>query len=385
MNPQLPSVLLMAAININGTTIHTALAIPKECGNNVPAMSDQKRTQMRLTLAELKLIIIDEISMISNMGLLHIHQRLKEIFATPNSELFAGISVLVVGDFFQLPPIRSSTAFTDYKNGVLNLYHPWHTFKMAELTQIMRQKDDLAFTQLLNKVHTASHTDDDIRCLQSKTITPGDENYPSDALHIFAENAPLDEYNINRLEQITSQQYVLKASDQIPPHVWKQDIERVLSKGRSETGLDNTIVIKENARVMLTTNVDISDRLINCQLGTIIKISVDNISDKPCTIFVKFDDSNAGESAIRNSSSSFTRQNGLVPIQPVLARIKVRPGKPSSPKIQRLQFPLTLAWACTVHKVQGLTLDNIVVSFDLKKQTYFNYGQVYVALVEQLL
>ena len=69
-NLELPSVLVMAptgvaAIDINGTTIHTALATPKECGNNVPAMSDQKRTQMRLSLGELKLIIIDEISMLS--------------------------------------------------------------------------------------------------------------------------------------------------------------------------------------------------------------------------------------------------------------------------------------------------------------------------------
>ena len=110
-NPQLPSVLLMAptgvaAININRTTVHTALAIPRECGNNVPAMSDQKRTQMRLSLAELKLIIIDDILMVSNIGLLHIHQRLKEIFMTPTSELFAGISIIVMGDFFQLPPIQ---------------------------------------------------------------------------------------------------------------------------------------------------------------------------------------------------------------------------------------------------------------------------------------
>ena len=93
INPEIPSVLLMAptgvaAININGTTLNTALATPRECGNNVPAMSDQKRTQMRLSLAELKLIIIDEISMVSNIGLLHIHQRLKEIFVTPNSEFF---------------------------------------------------------------------------------------------------------------------------------------------------------------------------------------------------------------------------------------------------------------------------------------------------------
>jgi hypothetical protein len=116
MNPELPSVLLMvptgvAAININGTTVNTALAIPRECGNNVLAMSDQRRTQMRLSFAELKLIIIDEISMVSNMGMLHIHQRLKEIFVTPKSQLFAGISVLVFGDFFQLPPIRSPQHF----------------------------------------------------------------------------------------------------------------------------------------------------------------------------------------------------------------------------------------------------------------------------------
>jgi hypothetical protein len=386
MNPELPSCLLMAptgvaAININGTTVHTALAIPKECGNSVPAMSDQRRTQMRLSLAELKLIIIDEISMVSNMGLLHIRQRLKEISVTSNSELFAGISLLTFGDFFQLPPIRSATAFSNYKNDAFNLYHPWHAFKMVELTQIMRQKDDIPFTQTLNRLRTASHTDDDIKCIQSRAITTSDENYPLDALHIFAENAPADENNINRLEQIHSPEYILKALDQFPPNVRKQDIERFLSNGRSETGgLETKIMIKESARVMLTTNVDITDRLINGQLGTVIRISVDNHSNTPSTVFVKFDDSNSGLSAMRSSSSSFARENNLVPIKPVLARIKVRPGKPSSPGIQRLQFPLTLAWACTVHKVQGLTLDNIVVSLDLRKQRYFNYGQVYVAL-----
>ena len=98
------------------------------------------------------------------------------------------------------------------------------------------------------------------------------------------------------------------------------------------------------------------------------------IVEQGTTLCIHNDDSNAGVSAI------LAKENNLVPIQPVMVRIKVRPGKPSSPKMQRLQFPLTLAWACAVHKVQGLTLDNIVVSFDLKKQRYFNYGPVYVAL-----
>ena len=311
---ELPSVLLMAptgvaAININGTTIHTALAIPKECGNSVPAMSDQKRTQMRLSLAELKLIIIDEISMVSNTGLLQIHQRLREILVTPNSELFAGLSKLAVGDFFQLQPIRSATAFSSYKNEAFNLCHPWHIFKMVELTEIMRQRDDIAFTQLLNRRRTGLHTDNDIKCIQSRVITPGNENYPLNALHFFAENAPVDEYNLNRLEQIQSTEYILEALDQFPPKVRKQDIERVLSKGRSQTGgLDTKISIKENAGVMLTTNVDITVGLINGQLGTVVKITVDNHSNKPSTVFVKFDDSRAGASAIRNLSSSFARE-----------------------------------------------------------------------------
>ncbi|XP_028413533.1 uncharacterized protein LOC114536369 [Dendronephthya gigantea] len=68
VNPELPTVLLMAptgvaAINIDGTTINTGLAIPKEAGDIVPPLSDQRKTQLRLTLSELKLIVVDEISM----------------------------------------------------------------------------------------------------------------------------------------------------------------------------------------------------------------------------------------------------------------------------------------------------------------------------------
>ena len=200
-------------------------------------------------------------------------------------------------------------------------------------------------------------------------------------MHIFAENAPVDQHNNEHLQRLRTPLHRLKATDQYPPNVNKQDIDRVLARGRSETGgLDSEILVKENCRVMLTTNIDINDRLINGQIGTIKKIAVNQTTNKPAVIYIKFDDLQAGIKSIQKCTANYAREHSAVPIQPVLARIKLRPGKPSSPEIQRLQFPITLAWACTVHKVQGLTLDEIVVSFDLHRQKHFNYGQIYVAL-----
>ena len=62
------------------------------------------------------------------------------------------------------------------------------------------------------------------------------------------------------------------------------------------------------------------------------------------------------------------------------ASIMIRGNKDSSPVIKRTQFPLMLAWACTVLKVQGLSLDKAVISFNLLKQRSFNNGQMYVTL-----
>ncbi len=343
-NPELPTVLLMAptgvaAINIDGTTVNTGLAIPKDTGDYLPAMSDQRKTQYRLSLKDLKLVIVDEISMVGNTSLLHIHQRLKEIFGCSSAKLFAGISVIAVGDLYQLPPIKKKAVFDNFKIEAHNLCHPWIDDKMFELTEIMRQKNDKAFTELLNRVRTASHTEDDIKVLQSRSVTPSDPNYPSDALHIWAENSPANEHNQMKLETIQTPLYILKAKDQYPPNVSKQDIDRVLSRGRSETcGLDAEIQIKEGARIMLTTNINIQDRLINGQMGTVVKIDV-NINNVPTIVYVKFDNDKAGKTTINTGTNSFARENHVVPIQPVLAKIKVRPGKASSPQIQRIQFP----------------------------------------------
>ena len=81
--------------------------------------------------------------------------------------------------------------------------------------------------------------------------------------------------------------FVLKAKDQFPPNVKKQDIDKVLARKRSETGgLDLVIHIKEGARVMLTSNISIADRLINGQMGSVFKVDVNPTNQNPTILYI---------------------------------------------------------------------------------------------------
>ena len=166
---------------------------------------------------------------------------------------------------------------------------------MIKLTENMRPKDDQAFTKVCNRFRTASQTEEDIVIIQSRSVSPTDPNCPSHALHIWAENAPVDENNNKHLQQLSGPVYTLEVVDQYPSNLAEQDIDKVLSKGRSENGgLDAEIQVKKkNARVMLTVNVDINDRLINGQMGTIARIVINQNTNKPSVIFIKFDDCQA--------------------------------------------------------------------------------------------
>ena len=98
----------VAAINIVGITIHTDLNIPVGCfGKHLPPLSDKMRFMLRNRLSEVKVLITDEVSMVSNDLLLHIHLRLTEIFASKGNFSFAGITVIAVGDFLQLPSVKA--------------------------------------------------------------------------------------------------------------------------------------------------------------------------------------------------------------------------------------------------------------------------------------
>ena len=123
---------------------------------------------------------------------------------------------------------------------------------------------------------------------------------------------------------------------------------------------------------MLTANVDVSDGLVNGAIEVKWSILLPTCDNQVTTIPIKFDDDRVGLKAIQSSPhrTAFPHTVHLNKYEVFLAK-----GKRGS-EVTRFQFPLTLAWATTIHKVQGLTLDEIVVDM---KGGHFSPGQAYVA------
>ena len=119
-----------------------------------------------------------------------------------------------------------------------------------------------------------------------------------------------------------------------------------------ETGNQKKILtVKINARVMIT-NIDITDGLTNGAMGTVTNVVIDDRTGKMITILVSFDSTYVGQEAMHTSVYKSTNQNA-VPIYETQATFPIH--KKASCQATRSQFPLTLAWAVTIHKCQGLT------------------------------
>ena len=369
----------VAAVHVDGSTIHSALGIISDRSNAkvVSKLNDKKRSSLRQRFSELKVIIIDEISMVSNKLLLHIHQRLCEIFGCTTDNPFAGISIITCGDFYQLPPIQQKPVYANFNDSMLNILHCWRNFKIAELTEVMRQRGDQVFIDLLNNIRIGVLTEQDQETLMSRFIEKTDPNYPTEAIHIWAENALVNEHNKRKLQELPGNSYEVLAIDKLPDNITDAVLEKVYERNQMDTGgLAHKLEIKLKCKVMLTANIDVDDKLCNGQIGMVEHFKFDS-NENIIVIYLRMDE-DVGLKAI--NSDNFGRQQNLVKVERIEKEIKLKKNSPSSPTIKRLQFPLILSWACTVHKVQGKTFPEIVFSFDLLRQRRFNNGQVYVAL-----
>lgn len=114
---------------------------------------DRHRAELRNRLSEVRLLVIDETSIESSLLFFQVNQRLKEKFGYSGNEPFAGFPVIVCGALDQLPLVKGSTVYSSATSikGFLAL-GLWEKFQMLGLTEVMRQRGDYDFINLLNKI-----------------------------------------------------------------------------------------------------------------------------------------------------------------------------------------------------------------------------------------
>ena len=166
----------VAAFNIGGLTIHRTLRLQVEHGR-----TDHQLQLNTLALHDLRnlwqgvhTIIIDEIIMVSYQILKSVHSQLCEIYG--NDEIFGGLNVIAVGDLYQLSPVNGSFIFSQKpgrSSGRL-ASHLWRDFfKVIELEVKMHQQNDFSFSEILNRIRTGVHTNEDVKVLQTHLVSGG--------------------------------------------------------------------------------------------------------------------------------------------------------------------------------------------------------------------
>ena len=311
----------VAAFNVNGMTLHSAFLLGRSRYGGFQPLSSEKVNTLRSNLSKLVLLIIDEVSMVGADMLFEVHKRLQQIKGVPSDVMFGGVSVLAVGDLYQLPPVAQPVLFSTVRDSYAQLYKSgsiWQDeFELMELDEIMRQRGDSAFAELLCRVRTASCTSDDIAVLESRVVSPHSPDYPTEALHVYKLNADVDEHNDCMLRRIPStvRRFAVKASDAATGQTKHIDLASLPTRRTETGGLHGVLNIAVGARVMLTTNVDVSDGLVNGARGEVIHI-VTNSNNDLTTILVKFHSEQVGQKTCQTSQYR-TMYPNAVPVSKV--------------------------------------------------------------------
>ncbi|XP_062609537.1 uncharacterized protein LOC134271330 [Saccostrea cucullata] len=371
-SPDSVSVLLAAftgtaAFNTGGSTIHHLFSLPKYMPLPYEPLREQSLNEMRVHLGDLQILVIDEISMVYKRLLYYVHERLVQIKKC--KEPFGGVSVIAVGDFYQLPPVKQRKDERLYKVNALYPIDYWvDFFKVVELTEIMRQRQDIPFATALNSLRTRDAKqvlEEETTSILNDCVREG----PEHVLHVYATNEEVNGYNLTMLRRTCNDLVEIDAQDFIKDRSTGKLILRSKPVTRERTdNLSGSLLLGVSARVMLTRNSNVDDGLVNGVMGHISHFLYGQRDNtKVVAVAVVFDNLNVGK-----KTGKRTKDGNIVLIERVQEEILEKKTK----NVVRHQFPLRLSWACTSHKVQGMTVDKVVVNLDRT----FSPGQGYVAL-----
>jgi len=335
----------LAAVNVGGQTIHSFFGLPPR----LVGPDDIRRSRNGALMRKLKLLVIDEVSMVRSDLMWAIDQSLRVNRGRPR-EPFGGVRVVMFGDLHQLPPVVQEHEVAEHlesRHGgpfffsVPSLCEGAGTARL-ELTQVFRQKEG-ALLDVLNRIRDGEVGQDELDVLNER-VSPIRTLGEGDPFVILTPtNAAAHRINAAFLKALPGE-----------PRPYAAQVTGEFGQGAHPT--EANLLLKPGAKVMLLRN-DADRRWVN---GTIARVT------------------RLGEESVHVDIEGREHE-----IEPVAWESRRYAYDQSAQKIVETvagtfkQLPLRLAWALTIHKSQGLTLDKVYI--DLGRGT-FAHGQAYVAL-----
>jgi len=335
----------LAAVNVGGQTIHSFFGFPPR----LIAPDDIRRSRNGRVMRKMRFLIIDEVSMVRSDLMWAIDQSLR-VNRGRSKEPFGGVRLLLFGDLHQLPPVvrggEEAAHLDETYDGPFFFSVPalveGDGTQLLELRKVFRQTDD-TLIEVLNAIRDGEAGEREIETLNERvgpirTLAEGREY-----VILTPTNEAANRINRAYLEALSGDEYVYAAG--------------VIGEfNQKAQPTEAALVLKEGAKVIMLRN-DPDGRWVN---GTVAEIS--KLTAKQIWVRVSGREYEIEQASWENRRYAFDQTQEKI-VETVAGTFK--------------QFPLRLAWALTIHKSQGLTLDKIYVDFG---RGTFAHGQAYVAL-----
>lgn len=276
-------------------------------------LHDSQLAELRRLWLGTRYLVIDEISFVSYTNLAHIHRRLVEI--TGVQQEFGGLSIIAVGDLYQLPPVKAEMVFQTPRGPLASGPHLWRTqFKLHELNTNQRQQGDNSWAQHLNALRSCTDAvavDQAEAALRTRLRAnmPAAEQQAAiweELPRLLPTNAAVHDHNMAMLQRLAASNtpvYDVHAQHRRLHDNGKVDTREVLPaeipKDADDCGgLAHIVTLAVGARVMLRRNLATEDGLVNGAQGVVVDFEWPAGPRAPGTaptaVLVKFDNARVG-------------------------------------------------------------------------------------------
>uniref|UniRef100_A0A8C3H618 ATP-dependent DNA helicase PIF1 n=1 Tax=Chrysemys picta bellii TaxID=8478 RepID=A0A8C3H618_CHRPI len=325
----------VAACHVGGTTLHAFAGIGSGKAPLDQCIELAQRTGVRQHWLTCQHLIIDEISMVEGKFFDKLEAVARAV--RKRDDPFGGIQLIICGDFLQLPPVSKSNEETKFCFQAKSWRKCIHV--NMELTEVRRQTEK-SFISLLRTIRLGRCTDEVTRQLM-QTATNRVERDGILATRLCTHKDDVELTNERRLQQLPGEMRSYEAVDSDPMLVKAIDAQCPVS---------HCIQLKPGAQVILTKNLDVSRGLVNGARGVVVEFETEG--------------------------KGLPRVRFLCGVTEVIRLERWVFKGPSGIYLSRQQLPLKLAWAISIHKSQGMSLDCVEISLS----RVFESGQAYVAL-----